>query len=104
VDARDRGGIRRSCPAHGHAASLVRERPPGGAYRAVPTATPRRPTGSRTQARAELERWFETPLEHRSRPGDELAIKLAMALTTPGVDLRHVIQNSAPRRCARCAS
>ena len=43
--------------------------------------------------RAELERWFQTPLEHRSRPRDELAIKLAMALTTPGVDVRRVVQN-----------
>src|SRR3954447_2796113 len=33
--------------------------------------------------RGELEQWFVTPLERRSRPRDELAIKLAMALTTP---------------------
>ena len=43
--------------------------------------------------RAELDSWFQTPLEHRSRPRDELAIKLAMALTTPGVDVRRVVQN-----------
>jgi DNA-binding PadR family transcriptional regulator len=43
--------------------------------------------------RGELERWFATPLEHRSRPRDELAIKLAMALTTPGVDVRRVVQH-----------
>ena len=42
--------------------------------------------------RATLERWFETPLERRQRPRDELAIKLAMALTTPGVDVRRVLQ------------
>ena len=42
--------------------------------------------------RAELESWFVTPLEHRGRPRDELAIKLAMALTTPGVDVRRVVQ------------
>jgi DNA-binding PadR family transcriptional regulator len=42
--------------------------------------------------RAELASWFATPLERRSRPRDELAIKLAMALTTPGVDVRGVIQ------------
>ncbi len=43
--------------------------------------------------RAQLRRWFETPLERRERPRDELAIKLAMALTTPGVDVRRVVQN-----------
>jgi DNA-binding PadR family transcriptional regulator len=42
--------------------------------------------------RDELEHWFLTPLEHASRPRDELAIKLAMALTTPGVDVRAVVQ------------
>ena len=42
--------------------------------------------------RAELEHWFVTPLERRSRPRDELAIKLAMALTTPGVDVRAIVQ------------
>ncbi len=44
------------------------------------------------EGRAELESWFATPLEHRGRPRDELAIKLAMALTTPGVDVRRVVQ------------
>jgi DNA-binding PadR family transcriptional regulator len=47
--------------------------------------------------RDELERWFVTPLERRSRPRDELAIKLAMALTTPGVDVRAIVQ--AQRGC-----
>jgi DNA-binding PadR family transcriptional regulator len=42
--------------------------------------------------RTELSAWFATPLERRSRPRDELAIKLAMALTTPGVDVHGVIQ------------
>jgi DNA-binding PadR family transcriptional regulator len=42
--------------------------------------------------RDELARWFLTPLERASRPRDELAIKLAMALTTPGVDVRGVVQ------------
>lgn len=42
--------------------------------------------------RAELERWFLTPLPHAGRPRDELAIKLAMALTTPNVDVRAVVQ------------
>jgi DNA-binding PadR family transcriptional regulator len=47
--------------------------------------------------RGELEHWFQTPLERRSRPRDELAIKLAMALTTPGVDVRAIVQ--AQRGC-----
>ena len=43
--------------------------------------------------RGELEHWFLTPIESQGRPRDELAIKLAMALTTPGVDVRRVVQN-----------
>jgi DNA-binding PadR family transcriptional regulator len=43
--------------------------------------------------RAQMEAWFSTPLaREESRPRDELAIKLAMALTTPGVDAVQVIQ------------
>jgi DNA-binding PadR family transcriptional regulator len=42
--------------------------------------------------RAEVRAWFETPVERESRPRDELAIKLALALTTPGVDAHRVIQ------------
>ncbi len=45
------------------------------------------PTG-----RTELARWFATPVAHADRPRDELAIKLALALTTPGVDVRGVLQ------------
>ena len=40
----------------------------------------------------EVRRWFATPVERESRPRDELAIKLALALTTPGVDVRAVVQ------------
>jgi DNA-binding PadR family transcriptional regulator len=40
----------------------------------------------------ELLRWFATPIERGDRPRDELAIKLAMALTSPGVDVREVVQ------------
>ncbi|HEY1538507.1 MAG TPA: PadR family transcriptional regulator [Solirubrobacteraceae bacterium] len=43
--------------------------------------------------REELARWFATPLEHAGRPRDELAIKLAMALTTPGIDVRRIVQS-----------
>ena len=36
--------------------------------------------------------WFATPIGRGDRPRDELAIKLALALTTPGVDVRGVVQ------------
>jgi DNA-binding PadR family transcriptional regulator len=42
--------------------------------------------------RAELAQWFATPISRTDRPRDELAIKLALALTTPGVDVRAVVQ------------
>jgi DNA-binding PadR family transcriptional regulator len=42
--------------------------------------------------RADLTGWFTTPISRSDRPRDELAIKLALALATPGVDVRSVIQ------------
>ncbi|THA31121.1 PadR family transcriptional regulator [Streptomyces sp. A1277] len=42
--------------------------------------------------RTELRSWFETPVDRSSPPRDELAIKLAMAVGAPGVDIRAVIQ------------
>ncbi|GIF67060.1 transcriptional regulator [Asanoa ishikariensis] len=42
--------------------------------------------------RAEITVWFVTPISRTDRPRDELAIKLALALTTPGVDVRAVVQ------------
>ncbi|GAA0573506.1 PadR family transcriptional regulator [Kribbella sandramycini] len=42
--------------------------------------------------RAELAVWFETPVTRESRPRDELAIKLALALAAPGVDVSAVVQ------------
>jgi len=46
-----------------------------------------------TQAgRAEVHGWFTTPVRHESPRRDELAIKLALAVRTPGVDVRAVIQ------------
>src|SRR6058998_2378319 len=42
--------------------------------------------------RAELALWFATPVSRSDRPRDELAIKLALALTTPGVDVQAVVQ------------
>ncbi|MGW0563515.1 PadR family transcriptional regulator [Streptomyces sp. NPDC003016] len=42
--------------------------------------------------RGELKSWFERPVDRASPPRDELAIKLAMAVGAPGVDIRAVIQ------------
>ncbi|MCL6668665.1 PadR family transcriptional regulator [Streptomyces panaciradicis] len=42
--------------------------------------------------RAELRAWFARPVERASPPRDELAIKLAMAVGTPGVDVRQVVE------------
>ena len=42
--------------------------------------------------RAELTSWFATPVTRESRPRDELAIKLALALAVPGVDVAAVVQ------------
>ena len=42
--------------------------------------------------REEVGRWFATPVERQQRPRDELAIKLAMALMTDGVDVHAVLQ------------
>jgi DNA-binding PadR family transcriptional regulator len=42
--------------------------------------------------RAELTLWFATPISQADRPRDELAIKLALAITTPGVNVRTVVQ------------
>ncbi|WP_433244137.1 PadR family transcriptional regulator [Streptosporangium sp. CA-135522] len=41
--------------------------------------------------RAEMERWFGTPVAQADRPRDELVIKLAMAVTAV-VDVRSVVQ------------
>ena len=42
--------------------------------------------------RAELAGWFDSPVYSSDRPRDELAIKLALAATVPGVDVAAVIQ------------
>ncbi|MPZ25651.1 MAG: PadR family transcriptional regulator [Micromonosporaceae bacterium] len=42
--------------------------------------------------RAEVARWFTTPVARTDRPRDALVIKLALALTAPGVDLPSVVQ------------
>ena len=42
--------------------------------------------------RAEVATWFTTPVQRTQPPRDELAIKLALAVTVPGVDVGAVIQ------------
>jgi DNA-binding PadR family transcriptional regulator len=42
--------------------------------------------------RADVVAWFTTPVRRESRPRDELAIKLALAVTVPDVDVRAVVQ------------
>jgi DNA-binding PadR family transcriptional regulator len=44
------------------------------------------------QGRTELRSWFDTPVARTNPPRDELAIKLAMAVTVPGVDVHAVVQ------------
>ncbi|MGY1886626.1 PadR family transcriptional regulator [Blastococcus sp. SYSU DS0753] len=41
---------------------------------------------------AELRGWFASPVSPKGAPRDELAIKLALAVTTPGVDVLDVVQ------------
>ncbi len=42
--------------------------------------------------RSEVATWFTTPVARTQPPRDELAIKLALAVTVPGVDVGTVIQ------------
>ena len=42
--------------------------------------------------RDEVSAWFTTPVARTQPPRDELAIKLALAVTVPGVDVGRVIQ------------
>ena len=44
------------------------------------------------RGREVLDEWFATPVELPDRPRDELAIKLAMAAVTDGVDVAKVVQ------------
>jgi DNA-binding PadR family transcriptional regulator len=41
---------------------------------------------------AEVRDWFRSPVSAKAAPRDELAIKLALAVTTPGVDVVAVVQ------------
>ena len=42
--------------------------------------------------RDEVAAWFSSPVARTSPPRDELAIKLAVAVTVPGIDVRAVVQ------------
>ncbi len=44
------------------------------------------------QGRAEIDAWWRTPVDRDSTPRDELVIKLALAVTSPGVDVAAVVQ------------
>jgi DNA-binding PadR family transcriptional regulator len=54
--------------------------------------TGQRPYSITEAGHADLDTWFTTPVQRGERPRDELAIKLALALTTAGVDVPRVIQ------------
>lgn len=51
-----------------------------------------RPYQITSAGRDEVRQWFSTPVGRDERPRDELAVKLALALTTPGVDVHAVVQ------------
>ncbi|MCF6378639.1 PadR family transcriptional regulator [Nocardioides KLBMP 9356] len=51
--------------------------------------------------RSEVSEWFATPVPRSQPPRDELAIKLAIAVTLPGVDVGTIIQR---QRSATMAS
>ena len=42
--------------------------------------------------RAKIREWFAAPVERNNPPRNELAIKLALAVTVPGVDVQGIIQ------------
>jgi len=44
------------------------------------------------QGRVEVERWWAAPVDRGDTPRDELVIKLALAVTVPGVDVQRLVQ------------
>jgi DNA-binding PadR family transcriptional regulator len=44
------------------------------------------------QGRTEVQRWWADPVDRGNTPRDELVIKLALAVTVPGVDIRRLVQ------------
>lgn len=75
----------------------------GGADEADEPASDRQHVSYRaTEAgRSEVSTWFATPVPRSQPPRDELAIKLAIAVTLPGVDVAGIIQR---QRSATMAS
>ncbi|MFI6759509.1 PadR family transcriptional regulator [Micromonospora sp. NPDC050417] len=76
---------------------LVRD----GLVRALPEhEAGQRPYQITEAGRAALASWFDTAVNHADRPRDELTIKLALALATPGVDVATVVstQRAATKR------
>ncbi|WP_433206631.1 PadR family transcriptional regulator [Dactylosporangium sp. CS-047395] len=63
-----------------------------GLVRALEEHEGQRPYELTERGRAELKVWFATPVAGKDRPRDELAVKLALAITTPGVDVPGVVQ------------
>ncbi|MBB6170041.1 DNA-binding PadR family transcriptional regulator [Nocardiopsis mwathae] len=51
--------------------------------------------------RGEVAAWWQTPVQRGAPARDELAIKLALAVTTPGVDVRGIVdrQRAETLRC-----
>jgi len=45
------------------------------------------------EGRATVRRWWTTPVDRADHPRDELTIKLALAVTVPGVDVPAVVQS-----------
>ncbi len=58
---------------------------------ALPESEGQRPYEITAHGRDELKKWFTTPVLRGDRPRDEVAIKLALAITTPGVDVAKVV-------------
>ena len=44
------------------------------------------------QGRADVQRWWSVPVDRGDTPRDELVIKLALAVTVPGIDVQRVVQ------------
>ncbi len=44
------------------------------------------------QGRTEVTRWWAAPVDRGDTPRDELVIKLALAVTVPGVDIQQMVQ------------
>jgi DNA-binding PadR family transcriptional regulator len=67
---------------------------------ALPETEGQRPYEITPHGRTELQKWFTTPVD---RPRDEMAIKLALAITTPGIDATEVLatQRKATLRTLR---